>query len=323
MTGTVLEEGLRGAGGYLLNGAKQRFMPNYDPKAERATRDFVSRAMYSEMRAGRTSPNGGLYISMNHLNQEQVRKQFRGMVERCADCGFDLAGGLVEVVPTAHYMMGGVEFGADCSTELKGLYVAGEDAGGVHGANRLGGNGVANSTVFGAVAGDVMAACVRNEALRDPDMEAVEKAVQSCEPRISRSHGSLEPLREKLYEAMWQKVGIIRDATGLKSALADLDAIEGELVATGIADTNRAFNLTWHDWLNLKSLVQVSRVITEAALARTDSRGAHFREDYPESGSLEASAFTSVILENEKIRIQMKPVAFTRVRPGQSLLRAA
>src|SRR6185295_4263814 len=158
MTGTVLEEGLRGAGGYLLNGARERFMQKYDARGERATRDVVSRAMFSEMRAGRATPNGGVYLAMSHLGAANVRAQFRGMVERCEDCGFDLAGGLVEVVPTAHYMMGGVEFAADGGTAIHGLFAAGEDTGGVHGANRLGGNGVANSTVFGAIAGDAMAA---------------------------------------------------------------------------------------------------------------------------------------------------------------------
>src|SRR5437016_4404036 len=202
-------------------------MTRYDPKAERATLDVVSRAMLSEIRKGKTTPHGGLYISMAHLGPERVAKEFKGMVKRCADCGFDLAGGLVEVVPTAHYMMGGVEFAADCRTQLPGLFVAGEDSGGVHGANRLGGNGVANSTVFGAVAGDSMAAWVRREgALREPDGAAIE---------------------------------------------------------------------------------------------RQDSRGAHFRSDFPETGPLEESAYTSIRFDD----VAMKPVKFTRVRPGQTLLRDA
>jgi len=321
MTGTVLEEGLRGSGGHLLNGAKERFMPQYDPMAERATRDIVSRAMFSEMKSGNTSPNGGLFISMKHLNQDLVKKQFRGMVERCADCGFDLAGGLVEVVPTAHYMMGGVEFAPDCSTGLAGLFVAGEDAGGVHGANRLGGNGVANSTVFGAVAGDSMAAWVRNEAMREPDRAAIDAAIAQCErPFKSGTRGDLEPLREKLYDTMWEKVGIIRDAAGLEAALDDLRSIETELRACSLGDSNRSFNLTWHDWLNLESLAAVSRAIATAALARRDSRGAHFRSDFPDSGALESSSFTSITLDG---RVSMRPVEFTRVRPGQSLLKNA
>jgi succinate dehydrogenase flavoprotein subunit len=324
MTGTVLEEGLRGAGGYLLNGAKARFMPAYDPLAERATRDFVSRAIYTEMRKGDVSPNGGVYLSMAHLGPDKVAKSFKGMVERCADCGFDLAGGLVEVVPTAHYMMGGVEFGLDCTTELPGLFVAGEDAGGVHGANRLGGNGVANSTVFGAVAGDTMAAWAAKEgARRDPDPAALAAALARCEPRAVAGHGGLEALRERLYGVMWDKVGIIRDRAGLSAALGEIDALAAELDATGIADANRAFNLTWHDWLNLKSLTAVSRVIAEAALAREDSRGAHFRDDFPEAGALEGSAYSSVRLAGERVAVRMKPVAFTRVRPGESLLTRA
>jgi len=324
MTGTVLEEGLRGAGGHLLNGAKRRFMPAYDPLAERATRDVVSRSMFAEMRKGHASPNGGLYIAMAHLGPQRVRRDFKGMVERCADCGFDLAAGLVEVVPTAHYMMGGVEFAPDCATELPGLFVAGEDSGGVHGANRLGGNGVANSTVFGAVAGDAMASWARTEgALRDPDRAAVDAAVARCEPRRGAGHGALEPLRERLYGLMWDKVGIVRDASGLAAAIAELDAVAAELAGHGVADANRAFNLSWHDWLNLRSLVEVSRVIAQAALARCDSRGAHFREDFPASGPLERSAYSSARLRGGAIEIGMKPVRFTRVRPGESLLAPA
>ncbi len=324
MTGTVLEEGLRGSGGYLLDGAKERFMQRYDPRGERATRDIVSRAMFSEMRAGRTSPNGGLYISMAHLGPERVRKEFKGMVERCADCGFDLAGGLVEVVPTAHYMMGGVEFAPDCTTVLPGLFVAGEDSGGVHGANRLGGNGVANSTVFGAVAGDSMAEWVRGRELREPDREAIAAAMARCErPFAGGSQGNLEAMRERLYDTMWDKAGIIRDAAGLAAAAQELERIDAELDGCALADTSRAFDLAWHDWMNLKSLTAVSRAICAAALARTDSRGAHFRSDHPEPGALEHSTYTSVRQAGERIEVAMKPVAFTRVQPGETLLKNA
>jgi fumarate reductase flavoprotein subunit len=320
MTGTVLEEGLRGAGGHLLNGRRERFMPAYDAKAERATRDVVSRAMFTEMRKGNTTPHGGLYISMGHLGPERVRREFKGMVERCADCGFDLAGGLVEVVPTAHYLMGGVEFAADCSTSLPGLFVAGEDAGGVHGANRLGGNGVANSTVFGAVAGDTMAAWVRARAVQEPDTRAIEVAIARCERPFALPAGDLEAVRERLYDTMWERVGILREAAGLARALTELDVLEAELERTGVSTTERAFNLTWHDWLNLKSLVTVSRVIAHAAAARQESRGAHYREDFPHTGPLDASAYTSIRADGG---VTMKPVAFTRVRPGQTLLEHA
>ena len=134
-------------------------MYDYDPRGERATRDIVSRAiMHRDARRAARRRTAASTSRWRISAPTTCAAQFKGMVERCADCGFDLAGGLVEVVPTAHYMMGGVVFDADCThADCRGLFAAGEDTGGVHGANRLGGNGVANSTVFGGIAGDAMA----------------------------------------------------------------------------------------------------------------------------------------------------------------------
>lgn len=322
MTGTVLEEGLRGAGGHLLNADHERFMDRYDERGERATRDIVSRGIYSEMRAGRVTPNGGVYIKMDHLGPEQVRRQFKGMVERCADCGFDLAGGLVEVVPTAHYMMGGVMFDEHCGTSLTGLYAAGEDTGGVHGANRLGGNGVANSTVFGGVAGDAIAQWLAGagRGFAEPDAESLEAAVVRYEAPLGRPADDLGAIREALYEVMWDDVGIIRSAQRLQRAQQRLEELAGRLASAGVGSRERAYNVTWHDWINLNNLIEVSRVITAAALARENSRGAHFREDFPGPGELEQSAYTRVSCADGQLRVTFEPVAFTRVRPGESLL---
>lgn len=321
MTGTILEEGLRGAGGYLLNGSGDRFMHNYHPAAERATRDIVSRSMYNEIREGRATPQGGLYIEMAHLGADNVSRKFPGMVKRCADCGFDLAAGRVEVVPTAHYMMGGIEMDIDCSTGSRGLYVAGEDAGGVHGANRLGGNGVANSTVYGGIAGDEMAAAIASGLeFRDPDSHAMDRGIDRAEYPFSQPPADLMGLREELWSNMWNHVGIVRTATDLGAGQHEIGQSRTRLAQSGLRDGDRAFNLTWHDWLNVDNLLAVSEVIAAAALAREDSRGAHFREDFPQTGDLDTTTFTRMQRVGEQLVQSMVPVNFSIVKPGESLI---
>ena len=191
----------------------------------------------------------------------------------------------------------------------------------MQGANRLGGNGVANSTVFGAIAGDVMASWVKHQERRAPDEDIlVSEQARAMHP-FSQKPGDLNRLRERLYDVMWDDVGVIRDRGRLDRAIAALDEIESELLATGIPEDSRAFNLTWHDWLNLRSLCETSRVIALAAIRRENSRGAHFRSDFPESGDLHASRFTVVRQKDGAIEISDEPVLFTHVSPGETLLK--
>ena len=321
ITGTIIEEGLRGAGGYLLDGEEQRFMKQYDEREERATRDIVSRAMFEQMRSGKTTKNGGLYVTMRHLEPDMVRRQFKGMVERCHDVGFDLVGGLVEVVPTAHYIMGGVVFDVDCQTELPGLFAAGEDTGGVHGANRLGGNGVANSTVFGGLAGDAMAPFVKKSSvLSDPNEGEIDAAIARALAPFGRPSGDMNAIRDRLYDVMWDDAGIIRNCESLERTLLQLDEMAADLAITGLAEEDRRFNLSWHDWMNLENLILVSRAICVAAIARENSRGAHFRDDFPEAGDLETSTYTVARQRDGEMMVENRPVEFTRIRPGESLI---
>ena len=135
--------------------------------------------------------------------------------------------------------------------------------------------------------------------------------------------GDLLAIREALYEVMWNDVGIIRDGPGLRRGLGRLESLHERLLATGVSDATRRFNVTWHDWLNLDSLLRVSRAIAYAALAREDSRGAHWREDFPRSSDLGASAFTRIRFDGGEHSLEFVPVGFTRVRPGATLLTKA
>jgi len=166
-----------------------------------------------------------------------------------------------------------------------------------------------------------------NGVFQEPDQSAIDTAVAQCRAPFSKSSGSLVDIREKLFNLMWDDVGIIRDAASLTRSAGALDALEAQLDATGVDSRNLAFNLTWHDWLNLKNLILVSKSIRFAAMTREDSRGAHFRSDFPEVRDLENSRFTRVIWRTDehggRFDCTTEPVKFTRVKPGESLLKDA
>ena len=316
ITGTIIEEGLRGAGGYLLDNAGYRFMQDYDERGERATRDIVSRAMFDQMRSGVTGPNGGVFICMNHLDEILVRTQFKGMVKRCMDIGLDLVSEPVEVTPTAHYVMGGIEINVECATSMSGVYAAGEDSGGVHGANRLGGNGVGNSTVFGGIAGDSVATWLKSQGeFAEPDTHVLETAVSRTLSPYNKPIQSLNHIRESLYDVMWEHAGILRSTKSLETAATALCDIERELSECGIDSSTRCFDLNWHDYLNLQNQILVSQAIVTAAKARTDSRGAHYRSENPCMGRLRDSEFTRLVMQDTKINTYSEKVRFTRLEP--------
>jgi len=283
MTGAVLEEGLRGAGARLYNALGERYMQRYDPqRLERSTRDIVARSSYLEITAGRGTSSGGVLLDISHLGAAEVERRFPGMVARTRQVGSDLATGPVEVSPTAHFAMGGVVIDKDCRTELAGLLVAGEDAGGVHGANRLGGNGVAESTVFGCRAGETAAALARDRPLGEVDDGQVTRSLTRARGPLERDSGVLPfELTRELKDLMWEGCGVVRTEEGLRTAREGVVSLTER--AEGLAVPGpAAFNPAWQESLDLLNQLTVAQTIVESALLRTETRGAHSRADYPE-----------------------------------------
>jgi fumarate reductase flavoprotein subunit len=318
MTGALLEEGLRGAGGRLLNGRGERFMERYDPaRMERSTRDLVARASFTEVLEGRGTPNGGVWIDVSHLGAATVERSFRGMVKRCRDFGFDLARAPVEVGPTAHFMMGGVVIDPSCRTDVEGLFAAGEDTGGVHGANRLGGNGVGESTVFGGIAGDTMADWIADRALPRSSDAAVAAAARRIAAPLGHAPGEGEDvyaLQSRLRGLMWEHVGLIRTGGELEAALVEIEEI-GRRAERAIVPGGVAYNVAWQDWLNLQNQTVAAWLIARSALERTESRGSHFRRDHPEP-SRELYTVYAAFADSGAPAVWTEPVRLTRLAPG-------
>lgn len=318
MTGAVLEEGLRGAGAHLLNALGERYMTRYDPEnLERATRDVVARAGYMEITEGRGTPAGGVFIDISHLGVEEVERRFPGMVERTRQIGSDLARGPVEVSPTAHFAMGGVIIDTDCQTSVIGLLVAGEDAGGVHGANRLGGNGVAESTVYGCRAGDTAARIAREHSLGEMDTDAIALSLGAAARPLTRERGVLPfDLTRQLKDAMWEGCGVVRSREGLERTRLKLDSLEQELENVSVPGVAE-FNQAWQEALDLENQLTVARAIVESALLREETRGSHARSDFPERNDDEWLRY--LVLQQtspHEFQIGPRPVEFTRRSPS-------
>jgi fumarate reductase flavoprotein subunit len=265
--------------------------------------------------AGRGSPHGGVFIDVSHLGVAFVEHNFPGMVERCCDVGFDLACEPVEVSPTAHYLMGGVKIDTACRSNLDGLFVAGEDAGGVHGANRLGGNGVACSTVFGGIAGDSMAAYIAGKELPEISEAQLRAVIARVLAPFDCSGGEdVYALRDELKARMWELAGLVRHAAGLETARQALAELHERAARVRLNGTPR-LNAEWQEWLNLDSMLTVSQMIVASALARQESRGSHYRSDYPEAEDGQQLANVYVQQDGDQMRLWREPVRFPRLTP--------
>jgi len=314
VAGSLLEEGLRGAGAYLYNGKGERYMKHYAPDvAERATRDVVSRSAFLEMLAGRECEEGGVRIDAAHLGAEFVLENFPGMCNRCRQFGYDLSREPVPVSPTAHFVMGGAHIDNDCHTSMHRLFVAGEDAGGVHGGNRLGGNGICESTVYGRQAGKSLAKFMENNTSLPAETASgmVNELIAKFTRPFERNNGeNTFELRAELQECNWIKVGVVRNGGDMKEAVKEIASMRSAAADMALSG-GRPYNMLWNTYIDFMNMLDMSDMVVASALARNESRGAHYRSDFPDQDD-EIGLFTSLLTRgnNGLPELSSKPIEF-------------
>jgi succinate dehydrogenase / fumarate reductase flavoprotein subunit len=290
--GILVTEAVRGEGGLLYNAEGKRFMLDYDPvKKELSSRDVVARSIYKEVKAGRGTPHGGAYLSVTHLGTETVRKKLPSMVEQFhALASVDITREAMEVGPTIHYTMGGVRVDAEtCASTVPGLFAGGEVAGGLHGANRLGGNSLGDILVFGRRAGEAAAEFARSSA--DGERTIDERQVQEEQQDLLRPLSPSSDGRKagenpyKLYEelqlAMQDDAGIGRSEESLQRALGRIQELK-ERSRNARVSGGRTINPGWHTCRDVTNMLILSEAIVRSAIERRESRGSQWRFDHLE-----------------------------------------